>query len=78
MEKKEYKKGAVDLRSKAPMNGVKKPPYKAGKIRVKAVKALHTEAHGLNSDTITKDIISILKGKVFNRSTMTGAIRLVP
>ena len=35
------------------------------------------EAHGLNSDTITKDINSILKGKAFNRFTMTSYIRLV-
>ena len=77
MLKKKYKKGTMSLRSKALLDGVKKIPYKLGEIRQKVVKALRVEAYGLNSDTMSKGIYSILKGKAFNRFTMTGDIRLV-
>ena len=60
------------------MGGVKKIQYKSGEVRPKVVKALHEEAYGPNGDNIAKDIKTILKGKSFNRCTMTGDIRLVP
>ena len=41
------------------------------------VKEVHVEAHGINSDTLTKDIGFVLKGKAFNKITITADIRLV-
>ena len=78
MLKKEYQKGAIGLRSKAPLDGVKKIPYKLGEVMSKVVKTLHVEVYGTNIDNIAKDVKAILKGKSFNRFTMTGNIRLVP
>ena len=59
------------------MDGVKKQLYKAGEIREKVSKVIHVDAHGINSDTLTKDISPILKIKAFNKFTMAGDIRLV-
>ena len=63
MLKKKYQKGAIGLRSKAPLDGVKKIPYKSGEVREKVVKAPHVETYRPNSDTIAKDIRSIFEGE---------------
>ena len=76
--KKHHKRGTIGLRSKAPMGGVKKIPFKPGTVQERAVKSLHVEVHKDLSDLIINEIREILKGPNFKKFTMTGDIRLDP
>ena len=78
MEKEKHRKGTIGLRSKALLHGVKKRPCKLGEVTPRVVRELHAESYGPESDTIANGVKAILKGKSFNRFTMTGDIRLVP